>query len=78
MGFDLKESHVKKMNGEEVLVRNIYCIGRNYVEHAKELNHLVPDEPFFFQKSNISFSIFENDGLDSKSGNFFFILSTSY
>ena len=29
----------KKMNGEEVLVRNIYCIGRNYVEHAKELNH---------------------------------------
>ena len=51
MGFDLKEPHVKKMNGEEVLVRNIYCIGRNYVEHAKELNHSVPDEPFFFQKS---------------------------
>ena len=51
MGFDLKEYHVKKTNGEEVLVRNIYCIGRNYVEHAKELNHSVPDEPFFFQKS---------------------------
>ena len=43
MGFDLKEFHVKKINGEEVLARNIYCIGRNYVEHAKELNHSVPD-----------------------------------
>ena len=51
MGFDLKEPHVKKMNGEEVLVRNIYCIGRSYVGQAQELNHSVPDEPFFFQKS---------------------------
>ena len=51
MGFDLKDSHVKKMNGEEVLVRIIYCIGRNYIEHAKELNHSIPGEPFFFQKS---------------------------
>ena len=57
MGFDLKEYHVRKATGEEVLVRNIYCIGRNYVEHAKELNQSVPNEPFFFQKSLPSLNI---------------------
>ena len=57
MGFDLKEYHVRKATGEEVLVRNIYCIGRNYIEHAKELSHSVPNEPFFFQKSLPSLNI---------------------
>lgn len=28
----------------------IICIGRNYVEHAKELNNPVPAEPVFFLK----------------------------
>ncbi len=28
----------------------IICIGRNYSEHAKELNNPVPDEPVFFLK----------------------------
>lgn len=28
----------------------IICIGRNYVEHAKELNNEVPDEPVVFLK----------------------------
>ena len=28
----------------------IICIGRNYVEHAAELNNEVPDEPVFFMK----------------------------
>ncbi len=28
----------------------IIAIGRNYVEHAKELNNPVPDEPMFFMK----------------------------
>ena len=28
----------------------IICIGRNYVEHAKELNNAVPEEPLFFLK----------------------------
>jgi 2-keto-4-pentenoate hydratase/2-oxohepta-3-ene-1,7-dioic acid hydratase in catechol pathway len=28
----------------------IVCIGRNYSEHAKELNHPVPTEPLFFLK----------------------------
>lgn len=28
----------------------IICVGRNYVEHAKELGNAVPKEPFFFLK----------------------------
>lgn len=28
----------------------IICIGRNYVEHAKELNNAVPEKPVFFMK----------------------------
>lgn len=28
----------------------IICIGRNYIDHAKELNNPVPDEPVFFLK----------------------------
>lgn len=28
----------------------IICIGRNYVDHAKELNNPVPSEPLFFLK----------------------------
>lgn len=28
----------------------IFCIGRNYVEHAKELNNPVPSEPLIFMK----------------------------
>jgi 2-keto-4-pentenoate hydratase/2-oxohepta-3-ene-1,7-dioic acid hydratase in catechol pathway len=32
----------------------IICIGRNYVEHARELNHPVPAEPIFFLKPDSS------------------------
>ncbi|RMF67579.1 MAG: FAA hydrolase family protein [Calditrichaeota bacterium] len=31
--------------------QKILCIGRNYAEHARELEHEVPDEPLFFAKS---------------------------
>jgi fumarylpyruvate hydrolase len=33
-------------------VRRVYCVGRNYAEHAREMGH-DPDreEPFFFQKA---------------------------
>jgi len=30
----------------------ILCIGRNYVEHAKELNNQVPTEPVIFSKTD--------------------------
>jgi 2-keto-4-pentenoate hydratase/2-oxohepta-3-ene-1,7-dioic acid hydratase in catechol pathway len=32
----------------------IICIGRNYMEHAKELNSPVPSEPIFFLKPDSS------------------------
>ncbi|GGE39666.1 fumarylacetoacetate hydrolase [Pullulanibacillus camelliae] len=31
-------------------IRNIYCVGRNYAQHAKELNNEVPTSPFLFSK----------------------------
>jgi 2-keto-4-pentenoate hydratase/2-oxohepta-3-ene-1,7-dioic acid hydratase in catechol pathway len=37
------------------LVRNIYCIGRNYAEHARELGNAIPEEePVIFLKSSSS------------------------
>ena len=33
----------------------IVAIGRNYAAHAKELNHAVPQEPFFFLKPTSSY-----------------------
>ena len=43
--------NVQSEQGNLIPVRNIYCIGRNYRAHAAEVNHDVPDHPFFFQKS---------------------------
>ncbi len=31
-------------------IKNIYCVGRNYALHAKELNNEVPTSPFLFSK----------------------------
>ena len=31
-------------------VRRIYCVGRNYAEHVREMGHDVREPPFFFQK----------------------------
>ncbi|MEZ4746570.1 MAG: fumarylacetoacetate hydrolase family protein [Calditrichia bacterium] len=36
--------------GETIAVHSIFCIGRNYAEHAKELNNPVPTEPIIFTK----------------------------
>ena len=32
----------------------IICIGRNYIDHAKELNNPVPEKPMFFMKPETS------------------------
>ncbi|KUO61289.1 MAG: fumarylacetoacetate hydrolase [Gracilibacter sp. BRH_c7a] len=34
-----------------VNVKNIYCVGRNYAQHAKELNNAVPESPLVFTKT---------------------------
>jgi len=35
----------------------IICIGRNYIDHAKELNNPVPERPVFFMKPDTSLVI---------------------
>lgn len=35
----------------------IFCIGRNYAEHARELNHPLPATPVFFMKPDTSIVI---------------------
>lgn len=36
------------------MINNIYCIGRNYSEHAKELGNQVEEQPIVFSKPNTS------------------------
>ena len=45
-----------KLNGEKVYPSKIVCIGRNYVDHIKELGNEVPTEPVIFLKPNNSIS----------------------
>jgi fumarylpyruvate hydrolase len=33
-------------------VRRIYCVGRNYLAHIRELGHDEREAPFFFAKAN--------------------------
>lgn len=39
-----------KLAGEEIPVGKIICIGRNYVEHIRELGNTVPEKPVIFIK----------------------------
>ena len=49
----MNDSHPKVRNphGKLIEVRNIYCVGRNFISHSDELNNPVPDKPVLFQKS---------------------------
>jgi 5-carboxymethyl-2-hydroxymuconate isomerase len=42
--------------------RNLFCIGRNYVEHAQELNNEVPSQPLVFLKPT-STIIFDSESI---------------
>ncbi|MEP1150861.1 MAG: fumarylacetoacetate hydrolase family protein [Balneola sp.] len=44
----------KKLPGLNHQLGTIYCIGRNYTEHAKELNNPVPSSPLIFLKPQSS------------------------
>ena len=37
--------------GGQFQVRRVFCVGRNYAEHAKEMGHSEREPPFFFAKS---------------------------
>ncbi len=45
------QAYVPVRGGRRFPVRRIYCVGRNYAEHAREMGH-DPDRepPFFFGK----------------------------
>ena len=45
-----------KLDGEDILPSKIVCIGRNYVDHIKELDNEVPTEPIIFIKPNSAIS----------------------
>ncbi len=40
-----------------MLIRNIWAVGRNYADHAKELGNSVPDKPMIFLKAGSSASV---------------------
>ena len=42
------------LDNTEIFPSKVVCIGRNYVDHIKELNNDVPDEMVFFIKPNSS------------------------
>ncbi|RXJ79398.1 fumarylacetoacetate hydrolase family protein [Arcobacter sp. F2176] len=44
------------IDNKEIYPSKVVCIGRNYVEHIKELNNETPEEPVFFFKPNSSIS----------------------
>lgn len=44
------------VDNRTVAPSKIVCVGRNYIEHIKELDNEVPDEPLFFLKPNSAIS----------------------
>ncbi|WED29636.1 fumarylacetoacetate hydrolase family protein [Vibrio sp. DW001] len=44
------------LGDKKVKPSKVLCIGRNYVEHIKELNNVIPDEMVVFNKPNSSIS----------------------
>ncbi len=42
--------HTVNLDGNNIQVGKIVCIGRNYAEHIKELGNKVPDKPVIFMK----------------------------
>jgi len=45
-----------RLGDQKIFPSKVVCIGRNYVDHIKELNNDTPDEMVFFIKPNSSIS----------------------
>lgn len=45
-----------KVDGILVTPSKVVCVGRNYVEHIKELNNVIPEQMVLFHKPNCSVS----------------------
>ena len=52
----VKNNYSVLINNKYVEVSNIYAVGRNYIDHAKEMNTKVAKNPIFFQKALTSLS----------------------
>ncbi|MFX3617716.1 MAG: fumarylacetoacetate hydrolase family protein [Sporolactobacillus sp.] len=46
-----------------IKIANIFCVGRNYVNHAKELHHAVPEKPLIFIKPSHAAVFMNNESL---------------
>ncbi len=44
-------NHLPFAAGGSLQVRRVFCVGRNYAEHAKEMGHDAREPPFFFTKA---------------------------
>ena len=53
-----------RYNNEKITPSKIICVGRNYVNHIKELNNEIPEEMVLFMKPNSAIS----DTLNSFAG----------
>ena len=62
--FDLPQPFVPIQRGGRFPVRRIYCIGRNYAEHAREMGSDPKSEPpFFFQKPSDAVQVVPADAI---------------
>jgi len=52
----VKNNYSVLINNKYVEVSNIYAVGRNYIDHAKEMKSEVGKDPIFFQKALTSLS----------------------
>lgn len=41
-----------RFNNTLITPSKVLCVGRNYVDHIKELNNVVPDQMVVFNKPN--------------------------
>jgi len=44
-----------------MVIRNIWAVGRNYADHAKELGNSLPEKPMIFLKAGSSASVNSNE-----------------
>ena len=66
-------------NSKDIYPSKIVCVGRNYVDHIKELNNVVSEEPVVFIKPNSSISnmIYSNkDDVIHYEGELTFLISS--
>lgn len=54
---------------EPIKANSVYCIGRNYAEHAKELNNPIPTKPMVFLKPNASLELVDGSMILPKESN---------